>query len=49
VLLRHGSVTGVLLEWIVVGAVGFLTEPGMFESMVVSKMCAVSLFEFVVS
>jgi len=49
VLLRHGSVTGVLLEWIMVGAVWFLTEPGMFESVGVSEMCAVSLFEFVVS
>jgi len=49
VLLGHNSVTGVLLEWIMIGAVGFLTEPGVFESVGVSEMCAVSLFEFVVS
>ena len=48
-LLRHCLVTGVLLEWIVVGAVWFSTEPGMFESVDVSEMCVVSLFEFVVS
>jgi len=49
VLLRHSSVLGVLLDWIVVGAVRFLTEPGMFESMGVSEMCALFLFKFVIS
>jgi len=49
VLLRHSSVTGVLLEWVVVGAVRFSTEPGMLESVSVGKMCVIAWLEFVIS
>jgi len=49
VLLRHGSVTRLLLEWIVVGAVRFSTEPGMLERVSMGKMCATAWFKFVIS
>jgi len=49
VLLRHSSVTGVLLEWVVVGAVRFSTEPRMLESVSIGKMCAIAWFKLVVS
>jgi len=42
-------VTGVLLEWIVVGAVRFLTEPGMLEHVSMGKMCATACFKLVIS
>jgi len=48
VLLRHSSVIGVLLEWVVVGAVGFLTEPEVFESMSLGEVCVIARFELVV-
>ena len=48
-LLRQSSVTGVLFEWVVVGAVRFLTEPGMLENVSMGKMCATAWFKLVVS
>ena len=48
-VIRHGLVVAALsLIGFVVGTVGFLTEPGMFECMGMSEVCAVARFKFVV-
>ena len=47
-MLGHELMVAVLLEWVVIGAVGFLTEPRMLECVGMGEVCAITGLELVV-
>ena len=47
-VLGHELMVAVLLEWIVVGAVRFSTEPRVLECVGMGEVCAMTRFELVI-
>ena len=47
-MLGHELMVAVLLEWVVIGAVGFSTEPRVLECVGMGEVCAIARLELVI-